>query len=169
MPLGLFRETGGEPFASPQDPADNPCGIPAAQEARWDAEAKAWWVADALMERLAQASTQPLAVAEPQWGERVIEARRWLRKELASPRRRRDLEGPAKAVMEVARSQVARDALRALGPQDALRAWQEGQAGQRCGQSGGGRCGKVGGGVGGGGLQVGLVGHAGSYWSCWRW
>ena len=55
----------------------------------------------------------------------------WLENALASPWASRNLSAAGEAVVELAASRFARDALLALPAGDALRAWQEAQAPQR--------------------------------------
>ncbi len=91
----------------------------------------AYWVADALLERLAEASSQPSAANLPGWDPGLEGVSDWYRDELAVPGPGRNLTGLQDIVLELAGSGFAREVLRRLAPGDALWAWQERQEAER--------------------------------------
>lgn len=97
----------------------NPCSFSPAQEAQWDGTVTAYWVAGALLDRLA-AAPDTTSGYDPEYAL----LRDWFYEELATPGPGRNLTALGAAVVEAAASEATREVLLGLRRKDPLRKWQ---------------------------------------------
>lgn len=131
-----------------QDTSPNPCSLPPSEEAAWNATTEAYWVAAALVDRLATANLSVPACPTPAGSHRapapapaavdlatcepeLVGLPEWCFEQLANAGADRNLTLLGDAVLEAACTPFAREVLRELAPEDPLRLWEEQQAGAR--------------------------------------